>query len=252
MNKSLLFAPVVVFGLMASPVKADVVMFGDTDPGPLCSPTASGNPGDKGHVCAVNESFGQVVAHGFSGAPVPGNGNVRLTDKGGPGAPGDLQPTDAFFESGLGITSSSTACTGPCEIVPPESVVVSAVGSNEITTAIVGSLQPGETFAFFVEKADGGPFSRIAGGPFGYGNNCAGSPAMAVGPVADACKWTNAAGVFAIAVQSITGSETIVDVSTRGVPEPGTGGVPEPGSFALLGMGLLALGYLSRRRWSIA
>ena len=245
MNKSLLFAPIVVFALTVSPVKADVI-FGATDPSPRCNPTASGNPGEKGHACAVNESFAGVVAHGFSGAPAPGNGNMHLDDKGAPGAPSDLQPADALFESGLGVTSSPTRCTAPCEITPPESVSVVAVGFNRITDAVIGSLQPGEMFAFLVQKADGGAFTRIAGGPFGFGNDCAGSPAVSVGPVVDTCKWSNAAGVFGIAVQSVTGSETVVEVSTRYT------GVPEPGGFALLSMGLLALRYCSRRQPRVA
>jgi len=234
MNKSLLFAPLFVFALTASPVKADVI-FGDTDPSPRCSPSARGVTGSMGHACAANESFGQVVAHGFSGAPAPGNGNMVLADKGAPGAPSDLQPENAFNESGLGIASD---CTHDCEIVPPESVTVVATGSNKITDLVISSVQGNDTFNFFVEKAPGGPFSRIGGGPFS--DTCSGSPAMSIGPVAATCLWSNAAGVSGVAVEAHSGDMAIAEVS-------GYAGVPEPGSFALLGMGLLALGYRSRR-----
>src|SRR5215475_3873511 len=118
MSKSLLFAPIVVLGLIASPVRADII-FGDVNPTPLCSMTAHGVAGSMGHACGPDESFGQLVAHGFSGAPAAGNGNANLADKGAPGAPSDLLPANSFMESGLGIASN---CTHDCEIVPPQSV----------------------------------------------------------------------------------------------------------------------------------
>jgi len=224
---------------MASPVRAADIIFGDVNPSPLCSLTAQGTAGSMGHACAPNESFGQLVAHGFSGAPAAGNGNANLSDKGAPGAPADLQPANSFMESGLGIAAD---CTRDCEITPPQSVSIDAAGSTKITDLVVSSVQSGDWFNLAVETAPGGSFNKIAGGPFT--TTCKGSPSLSVGPVAGTCRWTNAAGVSGVAVQAQMGDMSVAEVSTgRAVPEPGT--------FALLGVGLLLLGW-SRRRWSMS
>jgi hypothetical protein len=228
--------------VVSSTAKADV-NFGLLTPTPACGPVSG-----VGSVCAPNETFTgtfgeQVVAHGFPGAPAAGAGTSNLTLK--------PIPPNTTGESGLGVQSNntSTTCTDPdCEIVPPQSVSVTRLGNTQITDAVIGSVQAGETFNFFTENTDGGPFTLLAAN---VTSTCIGT-GFSVGSVAQTCQWNAPAGQFrfGVAVQAVaTDGSPLGDVlltSVSSVPGPIVG-AGLPGLVAACG-GLIALARRRRRQ----
>lgn len=224
--------------VMSPAAKADII-FGSVTPTPACGAVSGG-----GSVCGINETFTSggdtVVAHGFTGAPGSGAGNVDLTLK--------PIPLNGLSESGLGVQANNTAttCTDPdCEILPPQSVSVTRSGSTLITDALIASVQAGETFNFFVENTEGGPFTMLNAVP--VTDTCSFPGGSVAGT--DLCRWDAPAGQtrFGVAVQAVTGDELLASVSTAAVPGP-IAGAGLPGLVAACGA-LLAL--VRRRRQQI-
>ena len=218
--------------------KADVI-FGSLTPTPACGAVSG-----VGSVCGINETFtfggDTVVAHGFTGAPGPAAGNVNLTLK--------PTPLNVLAESGLGVQTNNTAttCTDvDCEIFAPQSVSVTRSGSTLITDALIGSVQAGESFNFFVQTTEGGAFTQLGGV---ITNTCTFPGGSVAGT--DLCRWDAPAGQtrFGVAVEAVVGDELLTSVSTAAVPGPIVG-AGLPGLVAACGA-LLAL--VRRRRQQVA
>jgi len=221
--------------LVSPAAKANEIIFGDLTPTPACGPVSG-----PGSVCGINETFtsgtSTVVAHGFTGAPGPALGDANLTLK--------PIPLNVLGESGLGVQGNNTATTctdSDCEILPPQSVSVTGTLIND---ALIGSVQAGETFNFFVQTTAGGAFTQLGGA---ITDTCSFPGGSVAGT--DLCRWDAPAGQtrFGVAVEAVStagaplGDVLLTSVSTVPGPIVGAG---LPGLVAACGV-LLAL---ARRR----
>jgi hypothetical protein len=217
--------------LVSPAANAATLNFGSLTPTPACGPVSG-----SGSVCGFTASFTSgldtVVAAGFTGGPGIA-ADARLTLK--------PMPLNVLSESGLGVQGSNptaTTCTDPdCEIAPLQSVAVTRSGSTLITAALIGSVQAGESFNFFVQTTEGGAFTQLGGL---ITATCVFPGGFVAGP--DLCGWNAPVGQtrFGVAVQAVTGDELLTSVSTAAVPVPP--------ALALFATGLGGLGLLGRRR----
>lgn len=212
----------------AGPAKADII-FGNFS-GTGCSPSGLAGAVTCPNPQTFNNGTDNIVANGFSGAP--GVGPTALT----------IKSTAAFGPSESGLGENATA--GPpcsdvdCEIGTPHSVTAVDT-TGVITDAVIGSVQAGESFDFFVQTTAGGAFTQLGST---LTNACNTAPGFSVGSAPDTCLWVAPpGGRTGVAVEAVTANETLVDVSTS-TP------TPEPTSLALLGTGLVGLGLAWRRR----
>jgi hypothetical protein len=186
-------------------------------------------------VCGINVTFTSgpdtVVAHGFTDGPGSAAGNANLTLK--------PMPLNGLSESGLGVQANNTAttCTDPdCEIVPTQSVSVTRSGSTLINDALIGSVQAGESFNFFVQTIEGGAFTMLNSVPIT--DTCSFPGGSVAGT--DLCAW-NGPARFGVAVQAVVGDVLLTAVSTLAA-------VPVPAALPLFASGLVGLGLLGWRR----
>ena len=97
-------------------------------------------------------------------------------------------------------------CTDPdCEIVPPNAVVATAGNANTlITDALIGSVQAGKSFQFWVQSTFGGAFTQLDGA---IRSTCSFPGGSVFAP--DVCRWDAPAGTTRSGV-AVVGNNTNV------------------------------------------
>jgi hypothetical protein len=115
---------------------------------------------------------------------------------------------------------------------------VTRSGSTLITAALIGSVQAGESFIFFVQTTDGGAFTPAGRGDHEY-LQLPGRLSGGNGPVPLGCA-CGSDSRFGVAVKAVSGDELLTSVSTSAVPLPG--------ALPLFATGLGAPGLLGWRR----
>jgi hypothetical protein len=237
----------------AGPSKAAVLSFGSVVPSnfvsfstPACTHSGPNGGGDPGYVCSTVLTYPLGVGTDINGLAISFQGPPTVLGRGGgfltlkPAAPVFLNPPTSpainrLGQSGLGNNDNvgpGNPCTDlTCEIQQPFSVafVTAPITSALLADAVIGSVQSGETFQFWIEDSSG---TFVMDGP-AIGSNCAGtltSGQVGPGPDIDTCMITGLS-TAGVAVQDITGDVLLVSVSSPAVPEPA--------SLALLGTALL-------------
>ena len=101
--------------------------------------------------------------------------------------------------------------------LPLQSVSVTRSGSTMITEALIGSVQTGESFNFFVQTTEGGAFTQLNVAPIT--NTCSFPGGSVAGT--DLCRWDAPAGTtrIAVAVQAVAGDVLLTSVSTQAPPQ---------------------------------